>query len=396
VFRFVFFPLYLISFFTPREKTIWLFGSSQDRFSENAKALFLHIAQDSSQTVTPVWISGNAHLVQMLRDNGYLAYRRWSFKGILFGLRAKYYFYNSYTTDINFYTSGHAVLVNLWHGIPLKQIEFDIENGPLYKMYHTRWSYLYRFIKPYAFQRPSYVLSTAQAISNLFASAFRIPRSHCIPLGYPRNDLFFMQDFFDIDKQTETTILAERLMKLKQTEQKILIYMPTWRSNNKTFFSQAIPDCERLNKILKEKSLTLVIKPHPNTPSIEKTYSNIIFITSKVDIYTVLPSSDYLITDYSSIYFDYLLLDKEIIFYAFDYEAYVHADRKLYFDYLEKTPGKKIFNFEDLLQTFSRLEDLDYEHDRKKIKDEFWSFQDGNASDRIYRYFVKHMQETSA
>lgn len=121
----------------------------------------------------------------------------------------------------------------------------------------------------------------------------------------------------------------------------------------------------------------------------EETYSNILFIKPFEDIYPLLPVSDYLITDYSSIYFDYLLLNKEIIFYPFDYTEYVNEDRKLYFDYDEITPGEKVYTFEKLLDTLSILNNLDFSKEREQIKNKFWRFQDGDSSSRIYEYFVK-------
>ncbi len=390
VFRFIFFPLYFVSFLIPRKKALWLFGSSQDRFAENAKALFLYTSKNHTPDIVSIWITGDNSLVKSLRKNNYMAYHRWSLKGIYVSLRAKYYFYNSYATDINFYTCGNATLVNLWHGIPLKQIEVDIQNGPLYKMFHTRWSYLYRFFKPYMFKKPNYVLSTSETTSKIFASAFRIDSHHCLPLGYPRNDIFFKEIAANSTAQKETVLLLTSIHKFKKENYKIIFYMPTWRSGNVSFWGQAIPDFDKLNNTLVENSSILFIKPHPNTPVVKEKYSNIIFVDPLTDIYTLLPFSDYLITDYSSIFFDYLLLDKEIIFYAFDYDEYLQEDRELYFNYYEKTPGKKVYDFEDLLQLLSNFENLDFSKKRIQIKNEFWDSQDGDASKRIYRYFTVH------
>lgn len=388
IFRFLFYPIYLISFFIPKNKSIWLFGSGQDRFTENAKFLFIYISEQQNSSIKPIWISGDPVLCKELQSKNYNAIYRWSLKGLYVSLRAKYYFYNIYSTDINFYTSGNAILVNLWHGIPLKQIEFDVETGDLYKWYRTGWSYLYMFFKPYIFKRPDFVLSTSGKVSEIFSSAFRIESERCLSLGYPRNDIFFNNNnMIYTDEYTKKLILQTDEYHSKGN--KILIYMPTWRSNNKNFFNDAIPDFEQLNHILKKYLLMMYIKPHPMTNQIEETYSNILFIKPFEDIYPLLPVSDYLITDYSSIYFDYLLLDKEIIFYPFDYTEYLNEDRKLYFDYNEVIPGEKVYTFEKLLDTLSILTDLDFSKERQVIKNEFWRFQDGDSSSRIYEYIAK-------
>ena len=196
ILRFVFYPLYglsfLLSYIWARDKSIWVFGAHQNRFAENSMALF-NFASMKDDGVTCIWITGDKKLCQEIRSDGKKAYVRWSIKGLYFSLRANVYFYNLYSDDINFYTSGNAVMVNLWHGIPLKKIEFDIKKGAQSRMFNSFLSPLYRIFKPYIFRDPDYVLSTSGNISQLFSSAFRVGLSQCLALGYPRCDTFFSQ-----------------------------------------------------------------------------------------------------------------------------------------------------------------------------------------------------------
>jgi CDP-glycerol glycerophosphotransferase (TagB/SpsB family) len=380
IFRFLLYPLYALSFLFPRDKNIWVFGGGYDKYSENAKEFFIYTSTSNSDII-PIWITGDKNLYHKLTKKEYKVAYRWSLKGIYCTLRAKYYFYNIYPTDINFYTSGNAILVNLWHGIPLKNIEFDIHNGSLNKWYHGPFSYIYMFLKPYIFKRPNFILSSSETVSRLFSSAFRIKNEYCLPLGYPRNDIFFNHISFS------TSIISTNTNTVKN-----LIYMPTWRKNNKNFINDAIPNFDKLNTILLQHQLHLYIKPHPMTNKITSTYSNISFLDPHIDVYNILSNFDFLITDYSSIYFDYLLLDKEIIFYPFDYQDYVSKDRNLYFDYHSITPGKKVYNFEDLLSLLAKLDTLNYEKERKKVKNTFWRFHDGDASKRLFNYFSTHIE----
>ncbi len=101
-----------------------------------------------------------------------------------------------------------------------------------------------------------------------------------------------------------------------------------------------------------------------------------------------MPNSDLLITDYSSIYFDYLLLDKEIVFYPFDYEKYINTDREFYFDYDALTPGETVYKFKHLIQVLNNLENLNYNKARKELRDTLWKYRDGHASKRILEYFT--------
>jgi CDP-glycerol glycerophosphotransferase (TagB/SpsB family) len=381
--RFVLYPLYLISHFVPKNTHIWVFGAHQNRFAENSKVLFEY-ASNKNDKVKCIWITGNKALVQNLRLKGYEAYIRWSVQGVFYSLCAKYYFYNLYSDDINYYTSGNAVMVNLWHGIPLKKIEFDIYIGAQSKMFNSIFSPIYRFFKPYIFRNPNYVLSTSIEVSKLFTSAFRVSKQQCLELGYPRCDVLF--------KENNTEILRQ-LDYIKGD--KIIVYMPTWRDQNKNFINEALPDLNQLNHVLEKNHSRMIIKLHPNTKSINDSYSNIIFIDSKIDIYALLPHSDLLITDYSSIYFDYLLLNKEIIFYPFDYDMYMQVDRDFYFDYEAITPGIKVDTFSNLLDSLDNMDKLQYKEERKKLKNKLWCFQDGHASARVYSYFENKINSSS-
>ncbi len=165
--------------------------------------------------------------------------------------------------------------------------------------------------------------------------------------------------------------------------------MPTWRDKDQDFLNTALPDFDLLSSSLEKNDLVMYIKLHPNTKTIKRKDSNIIFIDPLVDVYDFLPNSDLLITDYSSIYFDYLLMNKEIIFYPFDYENYNRTDREFYFNYNAFTPGKKVYNFGDLLKILNNLYTLNYTKERKILKDDLWKYQDGNASKRIFDHFDK-------
>ncbi len=377
VLRFVFYPLYFISFFIPRTKTIWVFGAHQNRYAENSKALYLY-ASSMQDNIKCIWITGDKRLSNKLQKEGHFSYLRWSIKGLYYSLRARYYFYNLYSDDINYYTSGNAIMVNLWHGIPLKKIEFDIKKGAQSKMFNSIYSPIYRFFKPYIFRDPDYVLSTSQTISKLFSSAFRVSEEQCLKLGYPRCDVFY--NSLDPDHFTK---------KHKDRGEKIIIYMPTWRSSNQDFLADAFNDFELLNKTLDDNKLVLYIKLHPNTKTINKQFSNIVFMHSRVDVYEFLPYTDALITDYSSIYFDYILLDKEIVFYAFDYSEYLVKDREMYFNYSDITPGEIVYTFDDLLKILNNFYTLNHTKDRKELRDSLWDYKDGNASQRVFEYFSK-------
>ena len=142
-----------VSFCMPRSRKVWAFGGTWGAFDGNAKYLFIHVSQHVSQ-VLPVWITYKPAVVREVRRCGLRAYSLFSFRGLWYALRAGYYFFNAYSSDICYFTAGRAVCVNLWHGVGLKKIEFCVDKGPLYDRY-VRKTLKQRFYYPQVYRRPA-------------------------------------------------------------------------------------------------------------------------------------------------------------------------------------------------------------------------------------------------
>ena len=152
--------------------------------------------------------------------------------------------------------------------------------------------------------------------------------------------------------------------------------MPTWRENKFDFISQACIDWKQLNDVMVKRNSLFILKFHPFTKldlnSISQ-YSNIRIYPTRSDIYTVLPFIDYLITDYSSIYTDFLTMNKEILLFVFDYEDYVKGSYDLA-EYDKYFVGKKAHDFNQLLSVIDSGEDCHVpQKEREELLDFFWS-----------------------
>lgn len=346
IFKIIFFlPSYLI----PRNKSVWLFGSFGGSFNDNAKYFFIFVNEHHPE-IKAIWISNNKQTIRFLREKGLNGYYKWSWQGLYYCLRGKVYIYNAYVSDINIWTVGKAIKVNLWHGIPIKKIEFDIEKGVLSNIFDE--SLMSKLLYMTHYVVPDYVLSTSDRVSTIFSSAFRVSLQNCLPFGYPRNwilkcDKDELIDFINKYETKDTMELINRLAKYK----KVYIYMPTWRDDNTDFIKESGIDFEILNEKLKERDCLMILKFHNNThlPENFNDFSNIVMLENKYDVYTILPFTDCLITDYSSIYFDYKTMNKEVIFFCFDLEKYL-KNREMYFDYKDIIRDELVaFNFDQLL-----------------------------------------------
>lgn len=160
----------------------------------------------------------------------------------------------------------------------------------------------------------------------------------------------------------------------------IILYCPTHRNEGKEpIHIEKIFELDKLEKYLAGRDYYLVIKKHfyhrEEIENLEK-YPHIIDITREdIDTQILTIESKALITDYSSIYIDYLLLDRPILFYCYDYKHYLEKDREMYFEYEDVTPGEKAENFDELFEQIKGVIENggDYgRKDRERVKNMFY------------------------
>ncbi|MDR1678791.1 MAG: CDP-glycerol glycerophosphotransferase family protein [Prevotellaceae bacterium] len=374
------FLMYPFSFLVPRNKKKWAFGSFRNAFSDNSKYLFIYCSENRKD-IDAAWISASKETVKLVRSLGLKAYFIGSFQGICFALRAKYWFFNAYTSDILFFASGGATCVNLWHGVALKRIEFCIQNGPLADRF-VRKTLKERFYYPQVYRRPDYLLSSSAFQAVTLAKSFRIHITQCINGGYPRNEILLTDETSRrrFIAKYEPSIILGVINKISSFH-RTFIYMPTWRESQKDIFSGNF-NLDVLNGLMQEKNELLILKPHPNTMvDVEKLsqYSNILLLDRRVDSYAVLPYTDVLITDYSSVLYDYILMEnKDVILYLYDINEYVN-NRDFNYPFHESVVGKELYSFDELAEC---IKNNDYKIDAKKrnfIREKFWDKNENNS-----------------
>lgn len=386
-------PVYGISFLIPRNKRIWLFGSTfGNRFAENPRYFYLYVNQYKSAEITAIWISKSREIVDFLAKSGYKAYLKNSLKGFWYCLRGGIYLYDNYPKDISHFLSGGAVKINLWHGLPLKKIQMD--NKLDFIRNPRNWKEkLIAFPRRLSDEKPShYVLTTSTFFKPIFSSAFGTRK--VIICGYPRCDIFTTDQIHNIHTPVEADSM-DKIMRGKEKNQKIILYMPTFRDSEIKFFDTVC--LKELQLYLMENNYLLCVKLHCksklNERFIELESSNIHIISSEADPYCYIGSSDLLITDYSSIYFDYLLSGKPILFFHYDYEDYISNSRELYFPYEDFTPGKKVRSGEGLqlaiTDIFEGREDTAYRKMREIVKSKAFDHSHTLGSEELYRILRK-------
>jgi CDP-glycerol glycerophosphotransferase (TagB/SpsB family) len=380
-------PLYWLSFLVPRNKKIWVFGSSfGKRFADNPKYLYLYLSQYKRSETRAIWITKEKEVVSLLKQNGLEVHHNRSLKGFFYCLISGVYIYDNYSKDISFWLSGGAKKVNLWHGSGNKKTNYD---NKFDRVRHPRnnWERFKTALRRMSDEKPHhYTLATSPMMADIFTSAFNTDLKHIIIEGYPRNDILFDTKIRNIYSKVEEYSLRY-IKEYRADLKKIVLYMPTFRESETLFFK--VMNLNAFNEFLAVNNLMFFTKLHPKSKLREDfqkvEYSNIKNIDASMDPYTVLEYADLLVTDYSSIYSDYLMLNRPSVLFPYDFEEYSADTRECYFEYDAYMPEIKAYNMEQLMEYMVTVLEKDgYEEGRLELRDRIFSTVDGNASERLY------------
>lgn len=360
----------------PRSYKIYVFGAwLGERFADNSKQLFIEAHKYSE--IRPVWIAKSDKVIDEVKKLGYEAYKWGTPKAVWMQLRAKYAVVSNGISDLQHTFLGRAVIIDLWHGIPLKKVCYDDK-------YEKDWDSPKQKFRDRIINVPlgkMYYVATSETFVEIYQSAFRRKREQILCLGQPRSDIFFEE------KKPEPYFPGKD----------IILYCPTHRKEGAEEIKiSKLFDLDRLERFLSENNYYFVIKKHfyhRNETEKLDDYPHIIDATNKnMDIQKLIMETKAMITDYSSIYIDYLLLDLPLLFYCYDYENYLASDREMYFEYEEVTPGVKAGNFDELLEELKDFAENGSEYakeDRERVKNLFYCKEgQGPVGDIILRMMI--------
>jgi len=268
--------------------------------------------------------------------------------------------------------------IQTWHGTPLKKLALDMDT-----VFMAGESGIDDYKKNFYenAQTWDYLLSQNRYSTEIFRRAFGFQKE-ILEIGYPRNDILFR-------KNNEKDI-----RKLKQElglplDKKIILYAPTWRDNE--FYGQGKykfnPPLNfgRLREELEDDYCMIVKYHYLIMDQIDwKPYQGFIFsYDMRYDIATLYLVSDILITDYSSVMFDFNILQRPMFFYCYDLEEYKDTLRGFYFDFLEEAPGPVVLTTDELIEAIKLYKPSDYAEKQKAFTQKYNHLDDGNASKKI-------------
>lgn len=330
----------------PDDKTV-VFEAFQGRsVACNPKALYEEMKSSNKyKDFTFIWSLRNIDRNDLTGENTTVV-KFESFQYYRALAKAKYWIFNSNTRP--FLKPGkEQIFLQTWHGTPLKKIGCDVEKTGNAM---TKFSQINNIYTEEA-KKISYMISPSDYCTEKFISAFRMKDvdkvDRVLTTGYPRNDYLF--------KYSEEAC-AEIKNKLKiPKNKKVILYAPTFRDNKYSaaagFELANYIDFSVARKHLGEEYVILFRAHYFISQRMDVSeYEGFVYDVSKVeDINTLYIISDILVTDYSSVFFDYANLKRPIIFFMADYNEYKNNLRDFYFG-IEQLPGPVVRRQEDLFE----------------------------------------------
>ncbi|MCB5953569.1 CDP-glycerol glycerophosphotransferase family protein [Enterococcus sp. CWB-B31] len=230
------------------------------------------------------------------------------------------------------------------------------------------------------------VFVSSSNVIEQYAEGFGVSPSTILPLGLPRTDLFF-----DLKKMSKIeTYLKTKLPFI--INKKIILFAPTFRGNGQlsAYYPNDWLDYEKLYETYANSNYICLIKFHPfiKEYTISDKYKDFFFDVSEFrEINDLLIIADVLVTDYSSVIFEYALLKKKIIFFTPDLDEYIEK-RGFYFDFKQFVPGPVAYSSDELIHLLDEQIKADIPKIEKFIEYSF-DYLDGRSSERIIDYLIE-------
>lgn len=348
---------------------IWLFSSTDNsHYNYNSRYLFEYVKENLPE-ITPLFVINDPELRNSLSSKYGKQYfiETESIQGIRQALSAGVWFTSAGLPAYGTGLHKKRLIINLWHGVPLKKIALLDPN--LKKAARI-------YFKKIFSENYTCILTTSYELIPLMARSFAVSEDKIKVWGQPRNDGLFQ-------KNDCREILGQLFPDLPEYT-KTVLYAPTFRDYGQV---QLFPfkdfDQKQLEAFLDEKNMLLFIRTHVAEQGSAAPYlgKRIRFLGNEQaeDVTGILNIFDCLITDYSSIYIDYLLTDKPMIFLPYDRQQYLDG-RGMNFDYDDVTPGPKPETFNDFLDALSPKEDF-WKSERTRVNRLFNEIQHPCAAD---------------
>lgn len=371
------------------EKTVIFSCFAGKKYADSPRAIYEYmVSSDAYSDYKFIWVFAKPENYAFLAENRNTTLVKQASKECEIAFATAKYWVLNHRVSLHRYPTKEQVFIQTWHGTPLKRLGNDIEIADNDAFTRKELVDIYTVdAKKY-----SYFLSPSAFASEKFISAFQLKElgkeDIIVEEGYPRNDFLCTYTAADVKR-----IKAELGI---PDGKKVILYAPTWRDNQFNasqggYTYKTEVDFDRLQKEFGDEYIIL-FRAHyfvSNAFDFDK-YAGFVYNVSDLDdINELYVVSDMLITDYSSVFFDFALLKRPILFYMYDFERYKNEMRGFYIDIAE-LPGPIVKTEDELVEKIGSVADnFVYDEVYKKFNEKFNYLDDGHASERVAKRLIK-------
>lgn len=368
---------YIAGLLLPKNKKLIVFESFLGKqYSDNPRAIYEYMTEHYP-TYTLYW-SVDRRSLASLHDFDIKKLKRFSLKWLFMMNRAKYWVTNS-RLPLWIPKPSETIYVQTWHGTPLKKLAADMDE--VHMPGTNTEQYKRNFINEA--QKWDYLISPNQYSTTIFKRAFQFDKT-VIESGYPRND-------FLVQANNDETINNLKEQMGIPLHKKVILYAPTWRDNeyyDKGRYKFELQlELDKLQKSLSDQYVILLRLHYLVAEDIDLTsYESFIYNYSHYeDIRDLYLVSDILMTDYSSVFFDYAILKRPMLFYVYDIATYRDTLRGFYFDFEKEAPGPLVKTTDEIIATIKQIENNNFQPLKNidKFYETFCYLEDGKATERV-------------
>lgn len=389
---------YRLSKIVKKKKNRWVFGAWFGKnISDNSIALCNYIAENYPEFEI-AWVVRNP---DEFKNCPYRLLKRNSWEAVKYVLTSRVAVFNQGYVDFStFNFLGGTYKTQLWHGVAWKKIGYDALpeavgfKNKLYRKAYANISQYDLFIAP------------CECYKKTIINALGAKSDQVLEVGQPRNVLFFDKNSVSKCREELLSILLKDFDCPVSSSTKIITYMPTFRDNTDKVFSFLTEDFSSLGgdfyEYLEKNDIVIVEKSHfasiqrrGGSGAVRKLEGKRIVGINDIDSQRLLAATDLLITDYSSCYFDFLILDRPIIHYLYDYFYYRDDDRGLYYSAEEAAGGLVAFDLLGLIDSIKSTFDNNKTGDEQRAKgrEKFITYENANNCKIIAERIMKDVYD---
>lgn len=369
----------------PRSRREWVFGCAAG-IADGALALWERAAVEGEKAV---WLTAGPEQDAAAAAHGIPTVRKTSIRGFWRTARARVVVVTHGFGDVNRYATGGALIVQLWHGIPLKRIGLDSPatvRAPL-PLLRPLVAALYRATQ----RRISIIPAASHLVRGRLESAFALTDAQVPVTGEPRVDVL-SQGAREERRGDARRRLEEVVGDLG--ESRLVLYAPTWRDGADDPAVPSPSDWRRIHEVLDRNDAVLLLRSHPLGAGDYRAGvgERVRMLGSDLvaDVTPLLPALSVLITDYSSLVFDASLVPLPVVFLAPDAEEYAR-ERGFYGRYHDITEGSEATDWTGAAVQLDAVLSDPAEAERRlaaaqRLDETVHAHRDGANTDRVYRW----------